>query len=63
MIDNTIISNNSFSAFEKDVEVQFLQFGTSKELWIHSEEDGNTMTFEMNEAIRLRDYLNSLELN
>ena len=49
--ENTVISNNSFSAIEKVVEVQLLKFATGKELWIHSDE-----------AQKLRNYLNSLDL-
>lgn len=59
--ENTVISNNSFSAIEKVVEVQLLKFATGKELWIHSEEDGE-ITLNMDEAQKLRNYLNSLDL-
>lgn len=59
--ENTVISNNSFSAIEKVIEVQLLKFETGKELWIHSEEDGE-ITLNMDEAKKLRDYLNSLDL-
>ncbi|MFV0587143.1 hypothetical protein [Bacteroides reticulotermitis] len=61
IIENTILSHNSFSAFEKVIEIQLLQFSEGKELWIHSEEDG-AITLNMDEAIRMRDYLNSLDL-
>lgn len=60
-MDNTVLSSNSFSTIEGGVEMQLLSFPTGKELWIHSEENGS-ITFDINEAIRLRDYLNSLDL-
>jgi len=34
-MDNTVLSSNSFSAIEGDVEMQLLGFPTGKELWIH----------------------------
>ena len=59
--EKTVLSGNLFSTIETVVEVQLLNFSTGKELWIHSEENGS-ITFDINEAIRLRDYLNSLDL-
>ena len=38
--ENTVISNNSFSAIEKVVEVQLLKFATGKELWRNNLEYG-----------------------
>ena len=60
-IETNIISKNSFSAIETTVEVQLLQFSSGKELWINTEEN-RALTFNMNEAIRLLNYLNSLDL-
>lgn len=56
------LSGNKFSAIEqKEVLVKLMDFDGDKELWIHSELGGNTMTFGMKEARRLRDFFNSLD--
>ena len=61
--ENTELSGNKFSAIEqKEVLVKLMDFDGDKELWIHSELGGNTMTFGMEEARRLRDFFNSLDL-
>ena len=47
------MQNNKINLYEK--------YATGKELWIHSEEDGE-ITLNMDEAQKLRNYLNSLDL-
>ena len=56
------LSGNKFSAEQKEVLVKLMDFDGDKELWIHLELGGNTMTFGMKEARRLRDFFNSLDL-
>ena len=56
----TIISENIFSSVEGTAIVKLLSFSSGKELWIHSEEP--FITLKMEEARRLRDYINSIDL-
>lgn len=56
----TIISENTFSSVEGATKVVLMDFTSGKELWIHSE--APFITLRMEEARKLRDYMNSIDL-